>query len=196
MSQSPYPSWQPWQGRGVPQPWGGPGGPVGPGGPPQGGPPMLASHADRERTVDVLRAGYAEGRLDQQELERRVARAYQARTVADLTLLVADLPQGPVPQTAAVQHLAPMAPPTFLPRPPKTNEKAVGALVCGVLCLATGGLTGIPAVILGHTARAEIRRTGDGGDAYAMTGLVLGWLSTVGWALLIMLMVLAGSSYS
>ncbi|MEU1690071.1 DUF1707 and DUF4190 domain-containing protein [Streptomyces hirsutus] len=157
---------------------------------------MLASHADRERTVDVLRAGYAEGRLDQQELERRVARAYQARTVADLALLVADLPQGPVPQTAAVQHLAPMAPPTFLPRPPKTNEKAVGALVCGVLCLATGGLTGIPAVILGHTARAEIRRTGDGGDAYAMTGLVLGWLSTVGWALLIMLMVLAGSSYS
>ncbi|WP_428843674.1 DUF1707 and DUF4190 domain-containing protein [Streptomyces hirsutus] len=169
---------------------------MGPGGPPQGGPPMLASHADRERTVDVLRAGYAEGRLDQQELERRVARAYQARTVADLTLLVADLPQGPVPQTAAVQHLAPMAPPTFLARPPKTNEKAVGALVCGVLCLATGGLTGIPAVILGHTARAEIRRTGDGGDAYAMTGLVLGWLSTVGWALLIMLMVLAGSSYS
>nr|WP_326754255.1 DUF1707 and DUF4190 domain-containing protein [Streptomyces hirsutus] len=156
---------------------------------------MLASHADRERTVDVLRAGYAEGRLDQQELERRVTRAYQARTVADLTLLVADLPQGPVPQTAAVQHLAPMAPPTFLSRPPKTNEKAVGALVCGVLCLATGGLTGIPAVILGHTARAEIRRTGDGGDAYAMTGLVLGWLSTVGWALLLVLMVLlAGGS--
>ncbi|MFE9920144.1 DUF1707 and DUF4190 domain-containing protein [Streptomyces sp. NPDC005774] len=152
---------------------------------------MLASHADRERTVDVLRAGFAEGRLDQQELERRVARAYQARTVADLALLVSDLPQGPVPQTAPVQYVAPMAPATFLPRPPKTNEKAVGAMVCGVLCLATGGLTGIPAVILGHTARAEIRRTGDAGDTYALTGLVLGWLSTVGWALLIMLMILA-----
>ncbi|MFD3730485.1 DUF1707 and DUF4190 domain-containing protein [Streptomyces sp. NPDC058632] len=192
MSQSPYPSWQPWQGRGVPQPWGGPGGPVGP---PQGGPPMLASHADRERTVDVLRAGYAEGRLDQPELERRVARAYQARTVADLTLLVADLPQGPAPQTAVMQHAAAAMPPaTFLARPPKTNEKAVGAMVCGVLCLATGGLTGIPAVILGHVARTEIRRTGESGDGYAMTGLVLGWLSTAGWALLIMLMVLFSAS--
>jgi uncharacterized membrane protein len=36
---------------------------------------MLASHADRERTVDVLRAGFAEGRLQQAEFDRRVARA-------------------------------------------------------------------------------------------------------------------------
>ncbi|MEU6521990.1 DUF1707 and DUF4190 domain-containing protein [Streptomyces sp. NPDC046924] len=194
MSQSPYPSWQPWQGRGVPQPWGGPGGPQ------QGGPPMLASHADRERTVDVLRAGYAEGRLDQQELERRVARAYQARTVADLSLLVADLPQGPVPQTAAVQqsaamqqHAAPMAPATFLPRQ-KTNEKAIGSMVCGVLCLATGGVTGIPAVVLGHMARAEIRRSGEQGDGLAVAGLVLGWLSTAGWAAFLLLLIMLGAA--
>lgn len=161
-----------------------------------GGPPMLASHADRERAVDVLRAGYGEGRLDHPEFEKRVARAYSARTVAELSLLVADLPQGPLPQQVAA---AGPVPATFLPRPhPRTNGKAIASMVCGVLCVATGGLTGLPAVILGHLAQSEIRRTGEGGDGFALTGLVLGWLSVAGWAvflsLVALLAVVAGSS--
>jgi hypothetical protein len=155
---------------------------------------MLASHADRERTVDVLRAGFAEGRLQQAEFDRRVARAYEARTVGELSLIVADLPQGPV----AIQPSAPPAqafpavPRTFLPAPPPpTNGKAVGSMVCGVLTTMTMGLTGVPAVILGHTARAEIRRTGEGGDGFAMAGLVLGWLSVAGWAVVLAILFLA-----
>lgn len=154
------------------------------GGPPQGqgGPPMLAAHADRERAVDVLRAGFAEGRLDHPEFEKRVARAYQARTVADLAVLVADLPQGPVPQPVAAAGPVPR---TFLPAPPpRTNGKAVASMVCGILCVVTGGLTGLPAVILGHQAQSEIRRTGEGGDGFAVTGLVLGWLSVAAWVLI------------
>ena len=134
MSQSPYPSWQPWegQGRGVPQPWGG-----------QLAPSMLAAHADRERAVDVLRAGYAEGRMEHGEFEKRVARAYAARTVGELALLVADLPQGPVPRPVPVQAAVPgMFSPVARPR---TNGKAVSAAVCGLLCVPTFGLTGIPA---------------------------------------------------
>ncbi|MEV5009709.1 DUF1707 and DUF4190 domain-containing protein [Streptomyces sp. NPDC055692] len=152
---------------------------------------MLASHADRERAVDVLRAGFSEGRLDERELDQRVARAYQARTVGELALLVADLPQGPVPLTSAA---APFVPPTFLPAavPPPTNGKAVGSLVCGVLTLMTGGLTGLPAVVLGHTARAEMRRNGEGGDGLALAGLVLGWLSVAGWAVFLTVLVVAG----
>ncbi|MGP4046766.1 DUF1707 and DUF4190 domain-containing protein [Streptomyces sp. 2A115] len=198
-----YPSWQPWegpkdaqarQGAGGPQSWGGqPQSWQGQGGPPQpwrgeSGQSMLASHADRERAVDVLRAGFGEGRMQQPEFEKRVARAYAARTVGELALLVADLPQGPVPLPAAPAHV----PPTFLPAPaPKTNEKAIGSAVCGGLCLLTVGLTGIPAVILGHTARSEIRRTGEGGDGLALTGLVLGWLSTAGWTLMLTLLLIA-----
>lgn len=182
------PSWQPWQGSGPPQPWQGGAAPQPWSGP--GAPAMLASHADRERAVDVLRAGFGEGRLEQPEFEKRVARAYAARTVGELALLVADLPQGPVPQPAPVTPV----PRTFLPvSRPQTNGKAVGSAVCGVLCLVSFGLTGIPAVVLGHAARSEIRRTGEGGDALAMTGLVLGWLSTAAWAVLLTLMVVAAA---
>ncbi|MFF6993837.1 DUF1707 and DUF4190 domain-containing protein [Streptomyces sp. NPDC008313] len=149
---------------------------------------MLASHADRERAVDVLRAGFSEGRLQQAELEKRVTRAYEARTVGELGLLVADLPQGPLP----VQYAVAPVPRAFLPAPvpPPNNGKAVGALVCGILTTMTAGLTGIPAVVLGHTARSEIRRTGQGGDGFAVAGLILGWLSIAGWTLFVIAVVL------
>lgn len=54
----------------------------------------LASSADRERVVDVLRAGFAEGRLTQDEFGERVARVYASRTYGELGALVADLPAG------------------------------------------------------------------------------------------------------
>ena len=57
----------------------------------------LAGNADRERSVGVLRAGFTEGRLTQDELNDRVARAYAARTYRDLWALTADLPAGPLP---------------------------------------------------------------------------------------------------
>ncbi|GGV83951.1 hypothetical protein GCM10010294_61190 [Streptomyces griseoloalbus] len=175
MSYSPYPQWQPWQqGHGGPQPWGG-----------QAGPPMRASHADRERAVDVLRAGYGEGRLEKPEFDRRVERAYAARTVGELALLVADLPQGPVPHAVPA---VPAVPAVFLPAPrARVNGKAVASAVCGGLCLVTFGLTGIPAVVLGHAARAEIARTGEEGDGLALTGLALGWLANAAWAVLMFL---------
>ncbi|MER5716817.1 DUF1707 and DUF4190 domain-containing protein [Streptomyces sp. NPDC002132] len=173
-----FPSpWQPWQG--------------------QSSPSMLAANADRERAVDVLRAGFAEGRLQQAELDKRVARVYQARTVGELSLVVADLPQGPVPVQPAFQAYHPAVPRTFLPAPPPpTNGKAIGAMVCGVLTTMTAGITGIPAVILGHSARAEIRRTGEGGDGLALAGLILGWLAVAGWVFLLAIMLLAVGSSS
>ncbi|MFG2464084.1 DUF1707 and DUF4190 domain-containing protein [Streptomyces canus] len=199
--------WQPWQGKDesasgpgrdgpAARPWTGAHTPVARPWPaypaPQAQPSasaMLASHADRERAVDVLRAGYGEGRLEKAEFDKRVERAYGARTVGELALLVSDLPLGPVPQPAPFTAV----PRTFLPAPrPRANGKAVGAAVCGLLCVPTFGFTGIPAVILGHAARAEIDRTGEGGDGLALTGLVFGWLSIAAWSILMTLLIAVG----
>ena len=58
-------------------------------------PGMLAAAADRERTMDVLKAAYGEGRLTKEEFDSRSARVLAARTYADLTAVVIDLPSGP-----------------------------------------------------------------------------------------------------
>ncbi|MFI7100003.1 DUF1707 and DUF4190 domain-containing protein [Streptomyces sp. NPDC050161] len=156
---------------------------------------MRASHADRERAVDVLKAGFAEGRLAQGEYEQRITRAYQAQTHAELQMLVADLPQGPVPQAQFTPRPVPAAfMPMQMPMPVHTNSSATGALVCGIMTPVTWGLTAIPAVILGHKARAEIRRSGERGDGQALTGLVLGWLGIGGWALFFLVFFVAVAS--
>ncbi|RKE19573.1 DUF1707 and DUF4190 domain-containing protein [Streptomyces sp. TLI_171] len=153
---------------------------------------MRAAHADRERTVDVLRAAYAEGRLSAPEFEQRMGTAHQAATYGQLAALVADLPAGPMvlPMGAAV----PVVPPTFLPAyqplPPR-NGLAVASLVLGGLVFFTGGLSGVPAVITGHMARSQIRRTGEQGDGMALTGLILGWVTIAGWSLLLFLVIIA-----
>ncbi|MEE1940506.1 DUF1707 and DUF4190 domain-containing protein [Streptomyces sp. TRM 70361] len=159
---------------------------------------MRASHADRERALDVLKAGFAEGRLTHAEYEQRMARVQQASTYGELHMLVADLPQGPMAVPApAPQHYPqpyqPQVPPTFLPPPVPNNSSATASLVCAVLIPFTAGITAVPAVILGHKARAEIRRTGEGGDGMATVGLVLGWLS-IGAFLLFLLSVVAAAA--
>ena len=70
-------------------------------------PAWLASSADRERAVGVLRAGFTEGRLSQDELNDRIARAYAARTYGDLWGLTADLPTGALPYPDAAYPGAP-----------------------------------------------------------------------------------------
>ncbi len=65
-------------------------------------PAWLAGNADRERAVGVLRAAFTEGRLTQDELHDRVARAYAARTYGELWALIADLPAGPLPYRACL----------------------------------------------------------------------------------------------
>lgn len=155
---------------------------------------MRAAHADRERTVDVLKAAYAEGRLTANEYEHRMGAAHQAATYGQLAALVADLPAGPLaPQLAAPFQVVP---PTFLPPPPlpPRNSMAVASLMLGGACLFTAGISGVPAVITGHIARRQIRRSGEQGDSMAVAGLVLGWLSIAGWSLVFLLVVLAAVS--
>ena len=128
---------------------------------------LRASTADRERAVDVLKAGYAEGRLTKDEYDARVGQAFAARTLGELARITADLPGG---------HPAAPAWPTARP---KTNALAVASLACGVGQPFTGFLSTIPAIVLGHMARREIRRTGEDGAGLATAGLVLGWSGAI-----------------
>ncbi|MFE6096031.1 DUF1707 domain-containing protein [Streptomyces massasporeus] len=67
-----------------------------------GSPEVRASHADRDRAVDVLRVAAGDGRLTLEELEERLETALSARTVGELAVLTADLPAvaGPAPGEA------------------------------------------------------------------------------------------------
>lgn len=128
---------------------------------------MRACDADRERTADLLRGAFVEGRLSREELDERLGQVYAARTYGDLAAQTADLP--------AARPLPMMPPPRPVARQ-QTNSMAIGSFVCGLLEICSFGLTAIPAVVLGHSARRQIRRTGQPGDGFALAGLVLGWL--------------------
>ena len=162
-----------------------PGYPIGPGYPVQPGYPvhpagnyaaMRAASADRERAVDVLKAAFAEGRLTQDEYNDRMGRAYSARTYGELMTLTADLPAGVLPAWPMAAYQAP---------PTSTNSMAIASMVLGVAEFFTVGLTAVPAVICGHMARRQIRQTAERGDGLATSGLVLGYMAIIFWAVLI-----------
>jgi Domain of unknown function (DUF4190)/Domain of unknown function (DUF1707) len=145
-------------------------------------PGMRAAAADRDRTMDILKAAFTEGRLNKDEFDARSVRVLTAKTYGELHSLVADLPAGPGAVTPYQHGYYP------LPVVQPTNGLAVGALVCGIAEFFTLGLAAIPAVILGHAARSQIRRTGERGEGMALAGLILGYLAIGGWALIILLL--------
>src|SRR4051794_23365971 len=140
---------------------------------------LRASDADREAAAERLRQACLEGRLDSDELDGRLGEAYAARWPADLERLTADVTPAPAPAPAP----APYAPP---PPVPETNGLAIASLTAGILWL--GWLGSIAAVIFGHVALAQIKRSGgrETGQGLAVAGLVLGWFG-VGVLLLIVL---------
>ena len=58
-------------------------------------PGLRASHADRDRVVEVLRIAAGEGRLSAEELDTRLESALSARTLGELAGLTTDLPTPP-----------------------------------------------------------------------------------------------------
>lgn len=123
-----------------------------------------AADADRDRVVETLGNAYGEGRLSKDEYDTRVENALAARTYADLDRLTTDLP---VPAANAVTPVA------------KTNGFAIASLACGIAQFMFGPLTTIPAIVLGHVARGQIRRTGEQGAGIALAGLLLGWAAVI-----------------
>jgi hypothetical protein len=69
---------------------------------------LRASHADRDRVVELLRVAAGDGRLTAEELDERLEVALTARTYSELAVLTTDLPAAPLPaglaQSADVAH--------------------------------------------------------------------------------------------
>ena len=132
---------------------------------------MRASDADRDRAAEVLKTGFAEGRLDKDEYDTLLGQVYSAQTHADLMTLTSQLPGGgyalfPATSGAPARYAAPAG---------HTNGLAVASLACGIAQFFVPLPTAILAIVFGHVSRGQIRRAGERGAGLAMAGLVLGW---------------------
>jgi Domain of unknown function (DUF1707) len=76
---------------------------------------LRAADADREAAAEVLRREHLAGRLDDAELDARLAACFAAVTYADLDSLVADLPGDEPPRRRRGLPLAPIWPLPLLP---------------------------------------------------------------------------------
>ena len=80
-------------------------------------------------------------------------------------------PQNKVPATSSAP-IAPAAP---------TNQLALWSMITGIASLTIGWVIwlpfGVAAVILGHLGLSQVKKTGEQGRTYAITGLVTGYVS-------------------
>jgi DUF1707 SHOCT-like domain len=112
---------------------------------------LRASHADRDRVIDALKAAFVQGRLTKDEFDDRVGQTLAARTHAELAALTADIPAGlavPPPPLASGRDLV-------RPRKSKVAKATAGmTLAAGLLMIAAIGngsnnpVTGLVAVVL------------------------------------------------
>ena len=80
--------------------------------------------------------------------------------------------------------------------PPRTPGQAYAALILGIVGLVLCPvLPSILAVIFGHIARGEIRRSGGqlGGSGISLAGLILGWVGIGIWVLIFAAVAIAGA---
>ncbi len=97
---------------------------------------LRASHADRERVIDTLKAAYAYGLVTKDEFDARVSQTFAARTYAQLAVVTADIPPG----------LAP-APPPLRPAPARASAPVAPNVTAGDrVIMATAIVAGLALV--------------------------------------------------
>jgi Domain of unknown function (DUF1707) len=105
---------------------------------------LRASHADRDRVIDVLKTAFTRGMLDKAEFDLRVGQALRSRTLADLAALTADIP--------ATLRAAPPR-----PRPARQSpEKKFVRTLAGALVVVPSTMVGLVLIAGHHLAPAAI----------------------------------------
>jgi len=93
---------------------------------------FLASDADRERVVDVLKTAFVHGTLTRDELTLRTGRALTARTYAELGAITAGLTPGPPRPATQPQAQTQMQTQARAPRK-RVSKKVVALSACAVV---------------------------------------------------------------
>jgi outer membrane lipoprotein SlyB len=147
---------------------------------------MRATDADREKVHAVLQTAYADGRLTWEEFDTRSSALIEAKTYDQLSALTTDL-RRPVPYQ-------PQYPQRLIGVPSRTNGLAGVSLGFGIGQILLPILGALVAIVCGHVARSQIRRTGEQGDGLAVAGMVLGYIGFLIPFLLIVIGIAVGSN--
>jgi hypothetical protein len=145
---------------------------------------MRTSDAERQRVAEFLRDACGDGRLSPEELEERLDHLFAGGTVADIAVLVRDLPGG----TAVIPRLGRGAVPrrALAPVParrrPRSPAVPAGAalLVVGAAWWALAALPPLVAVVFGAVLLSVAIAVGIFAIAMAPVGLAvfgLAWLA-------------------
>jgi Domain of unknown function (DUF1707) len=57
---------------------------------------LRAAHSDRELVIEVLKGAFVQGRLTKDEFDARVGQTFTSQTYAELAVVTADIPAGPI----------------------------------------------------------------------------------------------------
>src|SRR5216683_2756946 len=78
---------------------------------------------------------------------------------------------------------------------PKTNGLAIAALICGIVQFLGFWLLGtIPAIVLGHMARKQIRQRNEQGAGLALAGLILGYVGIALTVIVVIIIIIAANA--
>ena len=97
---------------------------------------LRASHADRERVIDLLKAAFVQGRLMRDEFDARVGQALASRTYGELAAVAADIP-------AELVGALPRRPPARVRR-----RVSMNTAVTGGACVVVAAHVGMGAALL------------------------------------------------
>jgi predicted lipid-binding transport protein (Tim44 family) len=104
---------------------------------------LRASHADRERLVNTLKAAFVQGRLSKTEFDQRVSQALAVRTYADLAAVTVDLPAARIRAEEAREFaLAQAAAPAQAAQP--VSKPLMWGMIAVVLLGLVSLLIGVP----------------------------------------------------
>ena len=94
---------------------------------------LRASHADREKVIELLKTAFVQDRLSKDELDTRVGQAFASQTYAELAAVTADIPAEPAAarplrEPVRAKSQAPLAVPLIIAMTMLTAGSWMGAL--------------------------------------------------------------------